>query len=277
LSEKREFHENNNFWKWLAIGLIIAIIVFGFGYCNPFNKTFNDFKYNKNNVEQDGNNRFIPDAIEKDLPNHNDEESNLEEHQVNDMKEIKPFYTAYPSTRYHVEVGETLRELAYRLHMSVPELKKCNPNLEGTKPNEEVDPGDVVNVPENTPQNEYEKEVVRLTNIERQKAGLSALTSSNENLNKSAMAKSQDMSNKNYFSHTSPTYGSPFEQMRTFGVTYSYAAENIAQGQRTPQEVVTAWMNSSGHRANILNGKLTQIGVGYVAKGNYWTQQFIGK
>ena len=81
---------------------------------------------------------------------------------------------------------------------------------------------------------------------------------------------------QHYFSHTSPTYGSPFQMMKAFGLSYRTAGENIAYGQRTPQEVVNAWMNSSGHRANILNSSYTQIGVGYVANGNYWTQMFIG-
>lgn len=124
--------------------------------------------------------------------------------------------------------------------------------------------------------NAFEKEVVDLTNKERSKQGLKAL-SVDTKLSKSARAKSQDMKDKNYFSHTSPTYGSPFDQMKTFGITYKSAGENIAQGQRSPQEVVTAWMNSEGHRANILNKSYTHIGVGYVKAGNYWTQQFIGK
>ena len=79
-----------------------------------------------------------------------------------------------------------------------------------------------------------------------------------------------------YFSHTSPTYGTPFQMIKNFGISYRTAGENIAYGQRTPQAVVNAWMNSSGHRANILNSSYTQIGVGYVASGNYWTQMFIG-
>lgn len=118
--------------------------------------------------------------------------------------------------------------------------------------------------------------MVELTNKERAKQGLKAL-SVDSKLSKSARAKSQDMKDKNYFSHTSPTYGSPFDQMKQFGITYKSAGENIAQGQRSPQEVVTAWMNSEGHRANILNKSYTHIGVGYVKSGNYWTQQFIGK
>lgn len=122
----------------------------------------------------------------------------------------------------------------------------------------------------------FEKQVVDLTNKERAKNGLSALTLDNE-LSKVAKAKSQDMSANNYFDHTSPTYGSPFDMMKQFGVAYKAAGENIAKGQRTPEEVVKAWMNSEGHRANILSNKFTHIGVGYVENGNYWTQQFIGK
>lgn len=65
--------------------------------------------------------------------------------------------------------------------------------------------------------------------------------------------------------------------MKSFGITYRTAVENIARGQATPAAVVNAWMNSAGHRANILNTSFTEIGVGYVAPGNYWTQIFIGK
>ncbi|WP_286164061.1 CAP domain-containing protein [Bacillus sp. AFS088145] len=122
----------------------------------------------------------------------------------------------------------------------------------------------------------YESKVVDLTNAERTKAGLKPFTV-NATLSKTARLKSQDMTDKNYFDHTSPTYGSPFDMMKQFGITYSYAAENIAKGQKTPEEVVTAWMNSAGHRANILNPNLTQIGVGYDSRSNAWTQQFIGK
>jgi len=123
---------------------------------------------------------------------------------------------------------------------------------------------------------EYEQQVVDLTNQERAKQGLPALKVDLE-LSKVAREKSSDMQKNNYFSHTSPTYGSPFDMMKQFGISYKTAGENIAKGQRTPQEVVNAWMNSSGHRQNILSSNFTHIGVGHVAEGNYWTQQFIGK
>ncbi|ASB89853.1 CAP domain-containing protein [Bacillus sonorensis] len=122
----------------------------------------------------------------------------------------------------------------------------------------------------------YEKEVVDLTNAERKKQGLKPLTL-DEKLSSVARKKSQDMKDKNYFDHNSPTYGSPFDMMKKFGITYRTAGENIAKGQRTPKEVVQAWMNSEGHRKNIMNPNFTHIGVGYVKDGNIWTQQFIGK
>lgn len=120
------------------------------------------------------------------------------------------------------------------------------------------------------------QEVIRLTNQERANAGLPALTGDAQ-LSSVALKKSQDMQAKNYFSHTSPTYGSPFDMMRDFGVTYKTAGENIAQGQKNAQEVVQAWMNSEGHRKNILSKDFTHIGVGYEQSGNHWTQMFIGK
>ena len=122
---------------------------------------------------------------------------------------------------------------------------------------------------------DQELEVVRLINDIRRQNGLSALKV-NEELSRVARIKSQDMRNKGYFSHNSPTYGSPFEMMTAFGIRYRTAGENIAVGYRTPQSVVDGWMNSPGHRANILNAKFTEIGMGYVANGNYWTQMFIG-
>lgn len=120
------------------------------------------------------------------------------------------------------------------------------------------------------------QQVVDLTNAERAKEGLAPLKIDSA-LTKSAQLKSQDMKDNNYFSHTSPTYGSPFDQMKTLGISYKSAAENIAMGQRSPQEVVQGWMNSAGHRANIMNGSYTHIGVGLSDSGYYWTQQFISK
>ncbi len=140
--------------------------------------------------------------------------------------------------------------------------------------------------PESTPEQKpstdfssYQQQVLDLVNAERTKRGISALTL-DSNLSSVATKKSQDMVNKNYFDHTSPTYGSPFDMMKQFGISYRTAGENIAKGQKTPQEVVTAWMNSEGHRKNILNPNFTNLGIGIAkdSKGTtYWTQMFIGK
>ena len=121
----------------------------------------------------------------------------------------------------------------------------------------------------------YEREVVRLVNAERASYGLPAL-SIRADLCQYARVKSQDMHDSGYFSYTSPNYGSPFDMMKSFGITYSHAGENIAMGYSTPEAVVSAWMNSEGHRANILSASYTELGVGYVVDGGYWTQWFVG-
>ncbi|HBF6275172.1 TPA: sporulation protein [Clostridioides difficile] len=124
----------------------------------------------------------------------------------------------------------------------------------------------------------YQKEVVDLVNVERAKAGLNPLTL-DSSISNVATKKSQDMIDNNYFSHNSPTYGSPFDMLKKFGVSYKTAGENIAMGQKTPKEVVNAWMNSEGHRKNIMNPNFSKIGVGVAQKSGgsiYWTQIFVG-
>lgn len=117
-------------------------------------------------------------------------------------------------------------------------------------------------------------EILRLVNIERKKANLKPFVICTE-LTKVAELKSKDMANLNYFDHTSPTYGSPFNMMDKFGITYRAAAENIAKGYKTPEDVVKGWMNSPGHRANILSPNYSKMGVGYyTADVSYWTQMF---
>jgi len=121
----------------------------------------------------------------------------------------------------------------------------------------------------------FEEQVVALVNEQRAANGLQPVTLSTA-LSNAARVKSQDMHDNHYFAHESPTYGSPFEMLTSFGISYRAAGENIAMGYATPEAVMNAWMNSPGHRANILNASYTQIGVGYVADGNYWTQEFTG-
>lgn len=117
------------------------------------------------------------------------------------------------------------------------------------------------------------KQVANLVNQERAKAGLKPVQL-DASLSKMALDKARDMSNNHYFDHTSPTYGSPFDMMKQYGISFMTAGENIAMGQRTAEEVMTQWMNSEGHRQNIMNPAFTKIGVGYV--NGYWVQEFIG-
>lgn len=137
------------------------------------------------------------------------------------------------------------------------------------------------NIPESSEPRQSESTqaaaILKLVNQERQKAGLSALKLSDQ-LTDIANVKAKDMADKRYFSHDSPTYGSPFEMLQQFGVNYSYAGENIAAGQQSAEQVMNDWMNSSGHRANILNKNYTQLGVGFYNGGQYgteWVQLFI--
>lgn len=123
-----------------------------------------------------------------------------------------------------------------------------------------------------------EQEVFNLINQQRANYGLSALKIDSE-LQRVARIKAQDMVNNNYFSHTSPTYGSPFDMMKSFGIKYNTAGENIA-GNSNNQAAVTAWMNSEGHRKNILTSSFNYTGVGVVNGSKYgkiYVQMFIGK
>ena len=123
-----------------------------------------------------------------------------------------------------------------------------------------------------------EKEVFNLINKQRTANGLSALKVDNE-VQRVAKIKAQDMVNNNYFSHNSPTYGSPFEMLQSFKVSYKTAGENIA-GNSSNSGAVNAWMNSSGHKANILNNSFNYTGIGVVSSPKYgkvYVQMFIGK
>ena len=177
-------------------------------------------------------------------------------------------------TTHTVVSGDSMWKIAVKYQVGLSEIKAANPQISNP---DLIYPGQVLTIPTtDSSVLSYEKEVVRLVNEIRAQNGLRELTYDWE-LSRVARYKSQDMKDNKYFSHTSPVYGTPFQMMKNFGITYRSAGENIAKGQRTPEAVVNAWMNSSGHRANILNSSYTRIGVGYVANGNIWTQMFIGK
>lgn len=125
----------------------------------------------------------------------------------------------------------------------------------------------------------FAQEVLSLVNAQRTKNGLKALTL-DSSLSKVAQAHSDDMAKNNYFSHTSLSGLSPFDRIKNAGISYKTAGENIAAGQKTPEQVVQGWMNSEGHRKNILNASFTKMGLGYATSNSgyktYWTQLFIG-
>lgn len=120
----------------------------------------------------------------------------------------------------------------------------------------------------------FSKEIVRLTNGERKKHGLQALKT-HQTLAEAAYEKSRDMAINDYFNHISPTYGSPLDMIRQWGINYSMAGENIASGHTDAQQLVSDWMESEPHREAILKPEFTHIGVGTYSDGNYFTQLFI--
>lgn len=149
---------------------------------------------------------------------------------------------------------------------------------EGTKPETGNKPEEGTKPETGTQQAGQKAQVVSLVNKERAAAGLKSLTSDSQ-IAAVAQKKAEDMAKNGYFSHTSPTYGSAFDMLKAAGISYRSAGENIAKGQKTAQVVMNGWMNSSGHRANILSSSYTKIGVGYAvdAKGTpYWVQIFAG-
>ncbi len=177
------------------------------------------------------------------------------------------------SLSHKVVRGDTMWKLAVQYQVGTSEIIQANPQVADP---DLIYPGQILQIPQpESTVSSYESEVIRLVNEIRQQNGLRPLAA-NWELSRVARYKSQDMRDNGYFSHNSPTYGTPFQMLSAFGLSYRTAGENIAKGYASPQAVVNGWMNSSGHRANILNASYTQIGVGYVSGGNYWTQLFIG-
>lgn len=189
---------------------------------------------------------------------------------------------AAPAT-HSVSGNDTMWLISKKYGISLSSLIKANPQV--ANPNV-IWSGMSLNIPGSTStnagtktsvmsapsQSTFASQVVNLVNQERSKAGLRPLTS-NSALTAMALDKAKDMYNNGYFDHTSPTYGSPFDMMSKYGIRFSYAGENIAKGQQTPEAVMKAWMNSTGHRQNILSPNFTQIGVAFY--NGEWVQEFI--
>jgi uncharacterized YkwD family protein/spore coat assembly protein SafA len=183
---------------------------------------------------------------------------------------------AFAQSTYTVQPGDTMWKIASRNQVGISEIISANPQVKNPAM---IYPGQKLTIPTVTT-TAQENEVIRLVNVQRSKAGLQLLKT-NWQLCRVARYKSADMAQpppKGYFAHQSPTYGSPFQMMESFGLKFSAAGENIAYGQRTPAEVMNGWMNSPGHRSNIMNGTYTEIGVGLAKNKSgvcYWTQQFM--
>jgi len=193
-------------------------------------------------------------------------------------------------TLCRVKKGECLWKIAKKYSFKLDNIIEANPQFEN--PNL-IYPKDKVYQPQKRSETEAEPEtdntetdkemqsikqqVITLVNQERKKRGLKPYQS-NAKVTKAAQKKAKDMAANNYFSHQSPTYGSPSEMLNQFNIDYSAAGENIAKGQQTAQDVMDSWMNSPGHRRNILSKKYNQIGIG-VAKNErgilHWVQMFI--
>jgi uncharacterized YkwD family protein/spore coat assembly protein SafA len=186
---------------------------------------------------------------------------------------LLPSFALAANEVHVVQTGDSLWKIAVKYQIGVKEIIEANPQFKN--PNL-IYPNDKVNIPNIDATKNIEVQVQQLVNNERSKAGLKPLQMDWE-LQRTARIKACDMAENRYFSHQSPSYGSPFDMMKQFGITYKTAGENIAQGQRTPQEVMQSWMNSQGHRENILKREYTHIGVGYCEQGNHWVQMFIGK
>ena len=170
--------------------------------------------------------------------------------------------------------GDTMWKIAVKYQIGISELIKANPQIKNPAL---IYVGQSINIPSIDDVKSLEQQVIDLVNKQRANYGL-PLLKGNWELCRVARYKSQDMINRKYFDHQSPTYGSPFTMMQNFGLRFSAAGENIAYGQRTPQEVMNSWMNSDGHRSNILSRTYNQIGVGVAKASNgtfYWTQMFM--
>ena len=134
------------------------------------------------------------------------------------------------------------------------------------------------NISQNTSRVSFESELLRLTNLERKKVGLAPLKLASQ-LNQAAQSHAVDMARNNYFSHKGLNGSNMEDRAKKSGYVYSAIGENIAAGKATPEGTILQWMNSTGHRANILNSKFTEIGFGYANAPNspyrhYWVQVF---
>lgn len=177
--------------------------------------------------------------------------------------------------QYTVEPGDSMWKISQNSGITLKEMIRANPQVED--PNL-IYPDEVLEVPSGESAeyaDETAAQMLALVNACRAENGLAPLVLS-DRLSAAASAKADDMATNGYFSHTSPTYGTPSQMLKDFGISYGYMGENIAKGYTDAASTVSAWMNSAGHRANILGTEFTSLGVGYSAQSNIWVQIFVG-
>lgn len=187
------------------------------------------------------------------------------------MEPAQPAQQCTVQRHAYIRICGDWREIPLRPGEELP----AQPPEEETPPAEEAPPQEEPDAPEESGGvQEAAEAVTSLVNAARRDAGLSELEL-DADLCAAAQARAQEIAQS--FSHTRPDGSSCFTILEEFGISYRAAGENIAMGQRTPEEVMDGWMNSSGHRANILNGTFTSIGVGYYVDGAgaaHWVQIF---
>lgn len=187
------------------------------------------------------------------------------------MEPAQPAQQCTVQRHAYIRICGDWREIPLRPGEELP----AQPPEEETPPAEEAPPQEEPDAPEESGGvQEAAEAVASLVNAARRDAGLSELEL-DADLCAAAQARAQEIAQS--FSHTRPDGSSCFTILEEFGISYRAAGENIAMGQRTPEEVMDGWMNSSGHRANILNGTFTSIGVGYYVDGAgaaHWVQIF---
>lgn len=212
----------------------------------------------------------IPEEMPEETPDEQPDETpdNTPDETPDEQPDETPEQT--PDEQPESKPEETPDEIPEETPDNTPQLP------EGSRPEETPDNGTEQNPEDNnngTSQGDFASQVVALVNAERAKQGLSALTIDTK-VQQAALVRAKESAQS--FSHTRPNGSSFSTALTEAGVSYRTAGENIAYGQSTPQQVMNAWMNSSGHRANILNANYTTIGVGYtVINGTaYWAQLF---
>lgn len=173
---------------------------------------------------------------------------------------------------YKVKEDDTISIIAKKYGVGSIEIKGVNPELDVNN----LEIGSKIKIPNMSYIRAFQDQVVYLSNIERQNAGVAPVVS-DSNMARVARYKANDMRDTNYFSHYSPTYGDPFVMLSDFGISFKKAGENIAARQTTPEQVVQSWMESESHRTTLLNPDYTRLGVGYSEGGilgQYWVQMF---